>query len=405
MSSVRSLKSLTLELPPSCIEFFPLNPQYAVIGTYNLQKEGGQEPSDGAQVAQPKGQQRNGSLILIKVFDDTVYVPYYSIPKRPDPSLAYLNTIASLTTHSEIIQTLATPSAILDIHFLTHVTSSNFGIATSTGSFGIYELESWSHDPKIRHINTIQFFPEDVLITSFSWHPENFMVGMTLSTGKVCLGIIDSDENADSASHMDVASHDLEAWTLAFLPDGSGLLSGGDDSTLRFTELADGSATSMPWVDKKIHSAGVTAILPVHLDPDGALIITGSYDDHIRLIHISIAGRRQLLADMNLGGGVWRLKLLDRKPKLPAHHGVEKWRAEPPPEGLLLLVSCMHAGTRIVRLSRSASKDWHIEVLAKFEEHKSMNYGSDCQPNVNEEGQRSFISTSFYDRLLCLWRY
>ncbi|KAH7371229.1 hypothetical protein BKA66DRAFT_469941 [Pyrenochaeta sp. MPI-SDFR-AT-0127] len=377
MSTIQSLKSLTLDLPPSCIEFFPLNPQYAIVGTYNLQKEGGQEPSDGAQVVHSKGQQRNGSLILVKVIDNNV----------------------------EIIQTLSTPSAILDIHFLTHVTSSNFGVATSTGSFGIYELESWMKDPKISHINTIQFFPEDVLITAFSWHPESFMVGMTLSTGKVCLGIIDSDENADSPSHMDVAAHDLEAWTLAFLPDGSGILSGGDDSTLRFAELADGSATSMPWMDKKIHGAGVTAILPIHLDPEGALIVTGSYDDHIRLIHVSIAGRRQVLADMNLGGGVWRLKLLDKKPKLPAHHGVEKWRAEPPPEDLLLLASCMHAGARIVKVSRSATTDWHIEVLAKFEEHKSMNYGSDCQPGLNDNSQRTFISTSFYDRLLCLWRY
>jgi diphthamide biosynthesis protein 7 len=90
---------------------------------------------------------------------------------------------------------------------------------------------------------------------------------------------------------------------------------------------------------------------------------------------------------------------------LPAHHGVAKWRAEPPPEDILLLVSCMHAGSRVVRLSKSATKEWGFEVLAKFEEHKSMNYGSDCQPDLNDEGQRTFITTSFYDRMLCLWRY
>jgi diphthamide biosynthesis protein 7 len=102
---------------------------------------------------------------------------------------------------------------------------------------------------------------------------------------------------------------------------------------------------------------------------------------------------------------VWRLKLLQRRPMLPAHHGVAKWRAEPPPEDILLLVSCMHAGSRVVRLSKSATKEWGFEVLAKFEEHKSMNYGSDCQPDLNDEGQRTFITTSFYDRMLCLWRY
>ncbi|CAA9959759.1 hypothetical protein PTMSG1_03167 [Pyrenophora teres f. maculata] len=380
MSTIRSLTSFKLDLPPSCIEFFPLNPEYAVIGTYNLEKSdekesAGSAPHDGKVSA--KNQQRNGSLILVRVDRDNV----------------------------NIIQTLSTPSAILDIHFLTHVTSSNFGVATSTGAFAIYELKSWQRDPEISHIKTIQYFPEDVLITAFSWHPESFMVGMTLSNGQVCLGVIDTEDESDAPTKMEIASHDLEAWTLAFLPDGSGLLSGGDDSTLRFAELADGSGGSVPWMDGKIHGAGVTAILPIHLDTEGGLVVTGSYDDHIRLLHVPISGRRQVLAEMNLGGGVWRLKLLDRNPKLPAHHGVEKWRSEPPPEAILLLVSCMHAGTRIIRLTKSASKDWQIEVLAKFEEHESMNYGSDSQPALNSQGQRTFISTSFYDRLLCLWRY
>ena len=231
------------------------------------------------------------------------------------------------------------------------------------------------------------------------------MVGMTLSSGKVHLGIIDAEDGTDTPTEMEIATHDLEAWTLAFLPDSSGVLTGGDDSTLRFAELTEGSETSVPWIDRKTHGAGVTAILPIHLDDEGVLVVTGSYDDHIRFVHVSSAGRRQVLAEKNLGGGVWRLKLLDRNPKLPAHHGVEKWRSEPPPEAILLLVSCMHAGSRVIRLSRNNAKEWQFEVLAKFEEHQSMNYGSDSQPQLNDKGQRTFITTSFYDRLLCLWRY
>ncbi|KAH9877800.1 hypothetical protein J1614_003017 [Plenodomus biglobosus] len=382
MSSIKSLTSFRLDLPPSCIEFFPLNPQYAVIGTYNLEKSdvaesAGSAPHDG-HVKSVKSQQRNGSLVLVRVIDDNV----------------------------DIIQSLPTPSAILDIHFLTQVPSSNFGVATSTGAFAIYELKSWKRNPEISHIKTIQYFPEDVLITAFSWHPESYMVGMTLSNKEVHLGIIDTENENDTPLTMEVARHDLEAWTLAFLSDGSGILSGGDDSTLRFAELSEGTETSVPWIDTKVHGAGVTAILPVHLDNEGALMITGSYDDHIRLLHVSQAGRRKVLAEYNLGGGVWRLKLLDRNPKLPAHHGVEKWRSEPPPEAILLLVSCMHAGARIVRLVKSGEdKEWGFEVLAKFEEHESMNYGSDSQPQLNSAGERTFISTSFYDRRLCLWRF
>ena len=66
----------------------------------------------------------------------------------------------------------------------------------------------------------------------------------------------------------------------------------------------------------------------------------------------------------------------------------------------------MHAGARIVRVQRNDEGQWSIEVLAKFEEHKSMNYGSDAQPEGSENnGPRTIISTSFYDKLLCLWRF
>lgn len=68
----------------------------------------------------------------------------------------------------------------------------------------------------------------------------------------------------------------------------------------------------------------------------------------------------------------------------------------------------MHAGARIVRLSRNAGEaepQWQFDVLAKFEEHKSMNYGSDFAPPTAADGKTTFITTSFYDRLLCLWRY
>ena len=49
--------------------------------------------------------------------------------------------------------------------------------------------------------------------------------------------------------------------------------------------------------------------------------------------------------------------------------------------------------------------------MAKFEEHKSMNYGSDVQPLIGNGGAsgeekkaRVIVSTSFYDKLMCVWR-
>lgn len=320
-----------------------------------------------------------------------------------------------LKLSSKIIQTLSTPSAILDVHF--HPTlnqQSSFGVATSTGSIGIYHLV-WSHTediPEMIHTQTLQYFPEDVLVTTFLWHPNGSSIGMALTTGEICLRPFKSDKTLEPSISGSLTTHDLEAWTLAFSSDGLGVYSGGDDSALKFTELAInhehhfddsieakyGEVRRMPWSDRKIHGAGVTAILPLHTNDQSNFVLTGSYDDHIRLIHAPVVGRRNVVAEMYLGGGVWRLKRLDSA-STPISSGNQT------PDNVLLLVSCMHAGARIMSLRKDENKDWQFEVLAKFEEHKSMNYGSDCQPGLNSKNQRTFVTTSFYDRLLCFWRY
>lgn len=76
----------------------------------------------------------------------------------------------------------------------------------------------------------------------------------------------------------------------------------------------------------------------------------------------------------------------------------------------------MHAGTRIVQVEKKKEEEeeddeWRFHVLAKFEEHESMNYGSDVQPDLKakkkekgrKERKKKIVSTSFYDRRLCLW--
>jgi diphthamide biosynthesis protein 7 len=249
--------------------------------------------------------------------------------------------------------------------------------------------------PMVSHIRTLQYAPEDVLVTAFSWHPKDSRVGMSLSSGEILLA-----STTEGYSPEVMFTHELEAWTLAFLPGGQGFYSGGDDSVLGFSEIRGTREDRYrpSWADLKIHEAGVTAILPLQTNNDKHLVLTGSYDDHIRLLEIPAIGRRKVMAEMNLGGGVWRLKIVTRGNFEPSEPGDA-------PDNILLLASCMHAGARIVRLFRSGEDDWRFEVLAKFEKHKSMNYGSDCQPQVTEIGQHTFLTTSFYDRLLCLWRY
>lgn len=75
---IKSFITTTLDLPPSCIEFSQVLPEYFVVGTYNLEKgeveTAEDEESDDALLAgdqkEKKKQERNGSLILYRLEND-----------------------------------------------------------------------------------------------------------------------------------------------------------------------------------------------------------------------------------------------------------------------------------------------------------------------------------------------
>jgi diphthine methyl ester acylhydrolase len=403
MALISSTITLILDLPPSCIEFWDLHPEYFVIGTYNLEKqEHGkdqsleEEPSTESQPQIP--QQRNGSLKLCKVSDDEI----------------------------QIVQTLPTDFAILDLHFAYERESNEkkrhtntFYTANSTGSIASYEISLLDGDlqPIIREKTLDQIKAQDILILSLCFHPTNpNILSATTSAGETILLHVKEKpiptppfSNLPHLSSLGIlAPHSLECWTSSFLEqqDKTLLFSGGDDGILQFTTLSKelkgdpprkwkhdeeqpspSDATKLP---RKFHSAGITAILPLSADT----ILTGSYDDNIRLI--LLLPRPSLLAELNLGGGVWRLKILSARG-----------------DGVFdILASCMHAGTRILRVQ--LEKEVKIEVLVRFEEHESMNYGTDVQPRWKEEEQGhgenpgreyTVVSTSFYDKRVCLWRF
>lgn len=271
-------------------------------------------------------------------------------------------------------------------------------------------------------------------------------MAVTTSTGKVILARVQSDYKKIKRLRT-ILEHDAEAWFVAFSPMSqrapdseetlSTVFSGGDDfklllgthntttpDTKEAEEASDpDSATSLgseseseegpaPPIDKKgiRHDAGVTAILPLRLTTsDGCeVVVTGSYSDHLSAWAIippykleGLPVVRRLLKRRDLGGGVWRLKVIEELSEYPA----DSWT-------VTLLVSCMHAGTRVVRIKGDLATVSDIEVLWRFEEHESMNYGSDYtwvdRREFFGEGEGRKIvcvSTSFYDKKLCLWTF
>ncbi|KAI9376273.1 hypothetical protein BJX61DRAFT_417185 [Aspergillus egyptiacus] len=163
------------------------------------------------------------------------------------------------------------------------------------------------------------------------------------------------------------------------------------------------------------HTAGVTSILPlgeIPLSSTGGepLILTGSYDECLRVYHAR--GRGDVIAEEGLGGGVWRLQVLRSSASASAAVSAGEGEQEEV-WTFLVLASCMHAGTRVVRVTVTTRGEGEpgaeIEVLAEFTEHESMNYASDVwratgMGEVDDSEEMLVVSSSFYDRRVCVWR-
>ena len=275
----------------------------------------------------------------------------------------------------------------------------------------------------LERFKTVEVFDSTILVLSLAWHPSpgrSTTLAVSLSDGKLAL----VDYAGPTALIRVLEAHSLEAWTVSWSPgqpsrdpkDQFSLYSGGDDSALRvFPTILltddgeeDGDVaealSSSKLLDLKTHGAGVTAIMPFYVkikDRTVKVLLTGSYDEYVRILWEGPSGRLKSIAEKRLGGGVWRLKMLSS--------GIEVAAEGKHQTVYHVLASCMHAGTRILRVRLGDAEDWSIDVLAKFEEHESMNYGSDA--TFGWEGGDSnsknllVASTSFYDRKLCLWTF
>ena len=287
-------------------------------------------------------------------------------------------------------------------------------VATSIGTICLFTVDFASQqDLKLKEISIIDIARPSILVLSLVWCPSTYEDGRlaaSLSDGSI---VILDCEDMQHSRHQEQC-HPLEIWSLALLPASDGrsqiLLSGGDDSVIRANWVdwrpqdSPGSSGTIDkdlfQPDQKIHSAGVTAILPLAAattESGEQIAVTGSYDEYIRVLTVpnsSSTSRWSLLAEKRLYGGVWRLKL------------IKSWCSQGS-DYFTVLASCMHVGAKIITIIRNPDGAWTIKETAKFEEHKSMNYASDAwsEPSEGEIQDFTVVSTSFYDRKLCIWKY
>lgn len=182
-------------------------------------------------------------------------------------------------------------------------------------------------------------------------------------------------------------AHQLEAWAAATDAWHPSLLhSGGDDCAYRLWDIRQGFKAPA-WQSSKAHGAGVCCVASSPYQEHYS--VTGSYDDRLRLWDLRAPQRPVQLAEVNMGGGVWRTK----------------WH---PTDARLLLAACMYNGFAVLRVD-GTSQD--LSIAATYE-HKpgALSYGADwCREALSlgsssKGGCGSLAATcSFYDRQLHLW--
>jgi diphthamide biosynthesis protein 7 len=126
------------------------------------------------------------------------------------------------------------------------------------------------------------------------------------------------------------------------------------------------------------------------------VLVTGSYDEHIRVWDMRSLGKPLVDRSLGLGGGVWKLK----------------WS---PFDKRFIAAACMHNGFYIVKL-----EGCDIDTVAEYKNHGSLAYGIDwCKAPDRRKWCREaedslddpcspkeslLASCSFYDRSLHLWQ-
>lgn len=146
-------------------------------------------------------------------------------------------------------------------------------------------------------------------------------------------------------------AHMFEVWTVSYDSQRRDILyTGADDRNFCGWDLRESSYQPI-FRNTKSHRMGICSIQKSPAREN--CIITGSYDECLRLWDTRLMEKPVLQESVGLGGGVWKLKF----------H---------PSNGNLILAACMHNGFAIVRL-----EDDGIKIVEEYKGHDSLAYGAD----------------------------
>lgn len=310
---------------------------------------------------------------------------------RPRKGRVYLYGFDSNSGTLDRLQCVET-AAILDMKWLPawHVDSAPLlATVNALGQLEIYELlHAKQRLEKLTSftLETARDTTEPALALSLDWQRCNDAnaVQLLVSDSKGNIHHLQYTVQGELTQLSNWHAHGFEAWTCAFDRwTSQRVYSGGDDCLLYAYDVRSETADRM-WTNKA-HGAGVTCLLshPQHEHH----LLTGSYDEQLRLFDTRFMKRT--LAELNLNGGIWRIK--------PHHQRSD-----------LILVACMYKNFSVVDLAigSAESKDAAaLSLLGTYDEHTSICYGADWAPTIdklNDVQTLHMATCSFYDHKLCV---
>lgn len=449
------LRSRDLDQEPDTIVVVPAFPAFVVIGTYSLVPKPEGEEGEGSDNSSGG---RIGSLQLLPFSSRTPDLePITDISFGREDFAFGIYDIHFHPRFESLLGVATSDGEILFFDVLLQDSYSGKPHHMGFSGLGRVVVEEPDSDDGSRAIITSFHFldiPEQSPASSNSDHYTVFLAATTqLGNTELVQAVIprDTKHGRDlrivEGQTIDIhrQTMDLEAWTALPLFTSSStlhILSGGDDSQLLVSSIEapfeeyiktrnlylDLHEPTKRLTEKRTHEAGIVHICnlgphPVHLaqavqpnhdiEPAQYLVLTGSYDENLRLFLFSPANPNRsmtmlnLLSELNLGGGVWRIILLDTYDA--ASHQSRDY---------ILLIAAHTAGACIVRLSctQAEGDTWKYEFKVEkwfTEGHESLVYAVAAKKAVPpgeavstwDNKTWDIISTSFYDKKVCDWQW
>ena len=201
---------------------------------------------------------------------------------------------------------------------------------------------------------------------------------------------------------------------VAFHPDGSLLVSGGDDDSIRLWQLAAGR-----WTEHQILRGHMGAVLTVAFSPDGQLLATGSADTTIRLwdlqrmacTHIVRGHKKmvnalafsldgQYLASVDDGGMLLLHQTSDLMAANKLGSGQAIWRMDTDNSALFTLAFSQDSQLLAIGGAEKTIQLWQINerrLVTSWAGHSSSIYTLAFSPDGR------YLASGSGDQQICLW--